>query len=401
MLDKIKKQWSELDKKSIAWFLGSVIIILVRKRFLLGLDKKYQYILMGLGFIMLLISIYRVVFRKRQSWRDVSSKLRFIKRIPIRIGFYYFSYRYIAFLIIKNTELGTNDTKELLLGIWVVMFVWMTWMFLLDLVNLILKEMLPWMPFVSTTSFMLVFYFMFLLADSTILNLIFVGFGKMFVDMVFSNDFIFKKYFSEGTDSSPFKRLIRIKYRLYTLISSIVLVQAMRLMVPNEIKSLFRSLLYGNTEFWNRVTLSFFMMGTTIVVFLILDIIITDAIGELPISRYGRLYKSYSALNIKNKLLLWGGIILVLSYAITVIFFDKLFDKFKELLEKIKCDFQGNPLIISAITFLVVSCLLMILLYILRRVAKSAAQIYKRAKIKLRHYLVDGTSSDSQEQTPS
>ena len=281
------------------------------------------------------------------------------------------------------------------------MFVWMTWMFLLDLVNLILKEMLPWMPFVSTTSFMLVFYFMFLLADSTILNLIFVGFGKMFVDMVFSNDFIFKKYFSEGTDSSPFKRLIRIKYRLYTLISSIVLVQAMRLMVPNEIKSLFRSLLYGNTEFWNRVTLSFFMMGTTIVVFLILDIIITDAIGELPISRYGRLYKSYSALNIKNKLLLWGGIILVLSYAITVIFFDKLFDKFKELLEKIKCDFQGNPLIISAITFLVVSCLLMILLYILRRVAKSAAQIYKRAKIKLRHYLVDGTSSDSQEQTPS
>ena len=101
MLDKIKKQWSELDKKSIAWFLGSVIIILVRKRFLLGLDKKYQYILMGLGFIMLLISIYRVVFRKRQSWRDVSSKLRFIKRIPIRIGFYYFSYRYIAFLIIK------------------------------------------------------------------------------------------------------------------------------------------------------------------------------------------------------------------------------------------------------------------------------------------------------------
>lgn len=274
-------------------------------------------------------------------------------------------------------------------------------MFLLDLVNLILKEMLPWMPFVSTTSFMLVFYFMFLLADSTILNLIFVGFGKMFVDMVFSNDFIFKKYFSEGTDSSPFKRLIRIKYRLYTLISSIVLVQAMRLMVPNEIKSLFRSLLYGNTEFWNRVTLSFFMMGTTIVVFLILDIIITDAIGELPISRYGRLYKSYSALNIKNKLLLWGGIILVLSYAITVIFFDKLFDKFKELLEKIKCDFQGNPLIISAITFLVVSCLLMILLYILRRVAKSAAQIYKRAKIKLRHYLVDGTSSDSQEQTPS
>ena len=401
MLDKIKKRWSELDKKSMAWFLGSVIIILVRERFLLGLDKMFQYILMGLGFIMLLISIYRVVFRKRQSWRDVSEPLRFIMRFLIRIGFYYFSYKYIVFFIIKSTELGKNDAKELLMGIWSVMFIWMTWMIVLDFLNLILKEMLPWMPFVSTTSFMMVLFSLFLSADPATLNLIFVVFGKMFTDILFSQDVIFNRYFLKDSASSSYKRLIRIKYRFYTLISSIVLVQAMRLMLTNEIQSLFKSLLYGNTEFWNKVTLSLYTGLTTIVVFLILDIIITDAIGELPISRYGRLYKSYSALNIKNKLLLWGVIILVLSYAITVIFFDKLFDKFKELLEKIKCDFQGNPLIISAITFLVVSCLLMILLYILRRVAKSAVQIYKRAKIKLRHYLVDGTSSDSQEQTPS
>lgn len=394
MLDKIKKQWSELDKKSIAWFMGSVIIILVRKRFFLGLDKKYQYILMGLGFIMLLISIYRVVFRKRQSWRDVSSLLSLIKRIPIRLTFYLLVTKYIYDFIITINEFGANDAKGLRIGILYIMLTLVIWMIILDFLNIVLKEMLPWMPFVSTTSFLMVLYFMFLLADSTILNLIFVVFGKMFADMMFSQDFIFKKYFSKDPASSSFKRLIRIKYNIYTLISSIVLVQAMKLMVPNEIKSLFRSFLYGNTEFWNRVTLFFYMMLTTIVVFLILDIILTDAMGRLQISRYGRLYKFYSTLNKKDKRKLWGVLILTLSYAFTIIFFDKL----REVLEKRTCDFQGNPLIIGAISFIAMSFLLTVLLFSLSIVIKRAVKNYNKAKTILRHYLIFGTFSDNQEQ---
>lgn len=88
MWDKTMKRWSEIDKESIAWFLGSTIIVLVRRYFLLGLDKTYQYILMGLGFIMLLISIYRVVFQRRQSWRDVSDVSMCVERIAIRLAFY-------------------------------------------------------------------------------------------------------------------------------------------------------------------------------------------------------------------------------------------------------------------------------------------------------------------------
>ena len=392
MLDTIKKRWSELDK-SIVWFLGSAIIMLVRRCFLLGIDKTYQCFLIGVGFIMLLISICRVVFQRSQIWRDVSDVPKFVERIAIRLAFYLLATIYIYDFIITITEIGANDAKELWIGICRIMVMWMILNIIIDFLNLVVKQILPWMPYVSITSFLMVLYFLSLLTESTTFNLIFVVFGKMFVDMVFSNDFIFKKYFSEGTDSSPFKRLIRIKYRLYTLISSIVLVQAMRLMVPNEIKSLFRSLLYGNTEFWNRVTLSFFMMGTTIVVFLILDIIVTDAMGELLISRYGSIYKSYSTLNRKYKRILWGVIILVPPCVITIIFFDKL----REVLEKRICDFQVNPLIIGAITFLAMAILLTFLLFLL----KSSVQNYKKAKTKLRHYLISGAISENQEQNLS
>ena len=87
MLDTIKKRWSELDK-SIVWFLGSAIIMLVRRCFLLGIDKTYQCFLIGVGFIMLLISICRVVFQRSQIWRDVSDVPKFVERIAIRLAFY-------------------------------------------------------------------------------------------------------------------------------------------------------------------------------------------------------------------------------------------------------------------------------------------------------------------------
>lgn len=397
MWDKTMKRWSELDKKSIAWFLGSAIIVLVRRYFLLGLDKTYQYILMGLGFIMLLSAIYRVVFQRRQSWRDVSNVSVCLERTAIRFGFYLLFAIYAGHFIKTIAELNNYNPVDFLRILDSLALLWMVCNNFLDCVNLILNTILPRKAYITSSFLVVIFYFLSLLNDFTLVELIFVVFGKLFVDMMFSENLIFNIKFLKNPSSTPRKRLIRIKYRIDTLIASIVLVQIIRSILPPLFKSWFKYFLYGDNEFFNKVTLSLYMMVTTIVVFLILDIIVTDAMGGLQISKYDRLYKNYNSFNRKKKRVLWGAITLPLSYTFTIM----LFDKFKELLKKIKCDFQGNPLIISAITFLVVSCLLMILLYILRRVAKRAVQIYKRAKTKLRHYLINGTPSDNQEQTPS
>ena len=397
MWDKTMKRWSELDKKSIAWFLGSVLIVVVRRYFLLGLDKTYQYILMGIGFILLLNSIYRVVYQRRQIWRDVSDVSMCVERIAIRFGFYLLFVIYTGHFIKNIAELNNYDSVDFLRILDSLALLWMLCNNFLDCINLLLNTILPRKPYITSSFLVLIFYFLSLLNDFTLVELIFVVFGKLFVDMMFSENLISNIQFLKNSSGAPRKRLIRIKYRIDTLIASIVFVQIIRSILPPLFKSWFKYFLYGDNDFFNKVTLSLFMMVTAIVVFLILDIIVTDAMGELPISRYGRLYKSYSTLNKKDKRILWGGTILTLSFAFTITFSDKL----REVLEKITCAFQGDPLIIGAITFLAMSILLTVLRFSLSIVVKRAVQNYKKAKTELRHYLISGAISENQEQNLS
>ena len=112
---------------------------------------------------MLLISICRVVFQRSQIWRDVSDVPKFVERIAIRLAFYLLATIYIYDFIITITEFGANDAKELWIGICRIMVMWMILNIIIDFLNLLVKQTLPWMPYVSITSFLMVLYLLSLL----------------------------------------------------------------------------------------------------------------------------------------------------------------------------------------------------------------------------------------------
>ena len=388
MWDKTKKRWSELDKKSMAWFLGSSLIVVVRRYFLLGLDKTYQYILMGIGFILLLNSIYRVVFQRRQSWRDVSNVSVCIERTAIRFGFYLLFDLYFIYFVKIIADANSYDTSvwvPLVDGFLILLMVSNNFM---DCINLLLKRIHPRAPYFTIGSAIALFYLLSLLSDYKISDLIFVVFGKLLIDMMFSEDVISNIKFLKDPGSLPRKRLIRIKYRLYTLISSIVMVQIIRLTFPNVIKVGFKNLTYGNNEYLNRVVLSLYMMVATIVVFLILDMIVTDAMGEFSTSKYGMMLTNYRQQGKGDKKLLWGSVIVGQSYIFSISFADKL----------------GNALgcieknwIKGVKAFAMISVIQILLFPLLKHLIKKLVFNYKKVKGYFRNYLIGEKVNVNQE----
>ena len=415
MLDKIKKRWSELDKKSMAWFLGSVIIILVRERFLLGLDKMFQYILMGLGFIMLLISIYRVVFRKRQSWRDVSRVLRIFERVFVRVCFYYifilYSIYFIAFIVyIGLLDPSKVNASELSGGVSSLIMLFGFLNFEFDFLTFVLKDIFPSAPFFSVSLGILLICVGALLANYEIASLILVVFAKQFVDMLFSEDVFSNIPFLRKSDRISRnrlhrRRLIRIKYKIYTFIYSFVLVHVIRLALPLPIKSALTYLISDHQNNLYKVKLGLYMLAATIIIYTILDIFVSDIIGDLRYSKYGHYLKLFRELDPKNRRIKYSLAIIILISGLSVIFIYLYYPKHNQLLLKIKEFLIENSPALRYIQdwqiWLGYGLILAAILLLLGVIGYLAVQNYKKAKTKLRHYLISGAISNNQEQNLS
>lgn len=415
MLDEIKKRWSELDKKSIGWFLGSAIIMLVRRCFLLGIDKTYQYFLIGVGFIMLLISIFRVVFQRRQTWRDVSHVLRIGERVFVRLCFYYifilYSSYFIAFIVyIGLLDPSKVDASELSGGVssLIILFGFLNFEF--DVLTFLLKGIFSWMPFLSISLGILLIYLGVLLTNYEIASLILVVFTKQFVDIVFSEDVFSNIPFLRKSDRNPRnrlhrKRLIRIKYKIYTFIYSFVLVHVIRLALPLPIKSVLTYLISDHQNNLNKVTLGGYMLAATIIIFTILDIFVSDIIGDLRYSIYGHCLEVFREQDPENRRKKYpfaiGIFIFVLSAIINLAYYPKLKQLFLELKKLFIEDFPALRCLQDWQIWLGYWLIFALTLLLLGVIGYSAVKNYKKAKTKLRHYLISGTFRDNQEQNHS
>ena len=420
MLDKIKKRCSELDVISILSFVGSVIIRIMRRYYWLGLDKSCQAILMGIGFIMLLISIFRVVFLRKQRWRDVSRLYRIFERSIVRFSFYsmfiFYSSYFIAFIVyIGLLDPSKVNASELSGGVSSLIILFGILNLEFDILTFLLKGIFPWMPFLSISLGILLIYLGVLLTNYEIASLVLVVFAKQFVDVVFSEDFFSNILFLRKSDRIPRdriprnrlhrKRLIRIKYKLYSFIYSFVLVHIIRLVLPRPIKSVVRYLITDNQNNIDKVALGLCMLTATIIIFTILDIFVSDIIGDLRysiIGHYLELFREQDPENRRKKYPFAIGILIFgLSAIINLAYYPKLKQLFLELKELIIEDFPALRCLQDWQIWLGYWLIFALTLLLLGIIGYSLVKKYKKAKTKLRHYLISGTFSDNQEQNHS